>query len=222
MYADEEDRMTFKNRKEAAYLLAERLEGYRGQTPLVLAIPRGGVVMGYIIANALGGELDVVLVHKLRDPNNLQLAIGAVDEVGHVHLSQNALAARISEEYIETEKQVQMEVLHWRRAMYTGVRPPTSRSNRIVIVVDDGIVTGVSMSAALHTVRASSPARLIAAVAVVSYETVQLVEQLADEFVYLEVGEMSNGRIGKFFQNFAPVLDSDVIALLESPTARNR
>ena len=113
--------MLFKNREHAAHLLARRLSAYyRNKNPLVLAIPRGAIYMAEIIADALGGELDVVLVHKLRAPSQPELAIGAVDEAGNVFLSGYGLD--IDDSYLEVEKQAQLEVLRKRRARYTPAR----------------------------------------------------------------------------------------------------
>src|SRR6266699_2893626 len=133
--------MLFRNREEAAHLLSERLSQYRDQNPLVLAIPRGAVGMAEIIASELGGELDVVLVHKLRAPEQPELAIGSIDETGHSYVRESAQILHISNDYLEKEKQEQMETLRQRRALYTPVRPPINPSGRIVIIVDDGIAT---------------------------------------------------------------------------------
>src|SRR5712691_5602841 len=131
--------MRFHNREHAARLLAEKLTAYRGQNPLVLGIPRGAVPMAKIIADALGGELDVVLVHKLGAPGNPELAIGSVDETGRVYLSKHVRELGIDDAYLEVEKQAQLKTLRKRRAQYTPVRPPLNPAGRIVIVVDNGI-----------------------------------------------------------------------------------
>ena len=142
--------MRFKNREHAAYLLADRLAAFCGnKNPLVLGVPRGGVPMAQIIADALGGEMDVVLVHKLRHPDQEELAIGAVDETGSAFLSD--WANEVDSEYIEAEKQRQLAVLRERRAQYTPRREPIDPHGRIVIVVDDGIATGSTMTAALRS-----------------------------------------------------------------------
>lgn len=214
--------MPFKDREEAAHRLAEKLSKYREQNPLVLAIPRGGVVMARIIAEVLNGDLDLVLVHKLRAPDDPKLAIGAVDETGHVYLSPYAGDIAINEEYIRAEKATQVEVLRWRRALYTGERSPISRADRIVIVVDDSIATGASMGVALRSIRASNPAWLVAAAAVVSHEALRFIGPLADETVCLEVSELSDGILEAFFEKFDRVLDSDVIRLLQGPRGVNR
>ncbi|MEW6324220.1 MAG: phosphoribosyltransferase family protein [Nitrospirota bacterium] len=205
--------MLFKNREEAARLLAEKLTGYKGRHPLVLAIPRGAVPMGKIIAEAVEGELDVALAHKLGAPGNPEFAIGSVGESGDVYVGKDARMLNISDEYIHREAEAQMETLRRRRALYTPVRPPIDPGGRIAIVVDNGIATGATMIAALRAVRAKRPARLVAAVAVAPRETLERITREADETVCLEAPEEFYA-VGQFFLEFSQVTDEDVIALL--------
>jgi predicted phosphoribosyltransferase len=205
--------MPFRNREEAAHLLAQRLMAYRGQQPLVLGIPRGAVPMAQIIADALEGELDVVLVHKLGAPGQPEFAIGAVDESGQVYLGPYVQRLRISKDYIAAETAAQLETLRRRRAMYTPIRPPISPTGRLVIVVDNGIATGASMLAALRAVRAQQPARLIAAVAVAPPQTLERLAQEADEVVCLEAPEAFYA-VGHWFEDFSQVTDAEVVAIL--------
>jgi putative phosphoribosyl transferase len=205
--------MRFHNREHAARLLADKLVVYRGQHPLVLGIPRGAVPMAKVIADALGGDLDVVLVHKLGAPGNPELAIGSVDESGYVFLHEYAWDLGVDERYIEREKQAQLKTLHQRRAHYTPVRPPLDPTGRIVIVVDNGIATGASMIAALRAVRAKQPAKLIATVAVAPPETVARIRKEADEVVCLAT-PYDFMAVGQFFEDFAQVSDEQAIAIL--------
>src|SRR3972149_2791163 len=124
--------MIFRDRDDAATRLAEALVQYRGQNPLVLAIPRGAVPMAKIITETLGGEMDVVLVRKLRAPGNPEFAIGSVDETGWTYLDEQAAWAAGSQQYIESEKAAQLEVMRARRASYTPIRPPLDPAGRIV------------------------------------------------------------------------------------------
>ena len=211
--------MPFRSREHAAHLLAERLAKYRGQNPLVLAIPRGAVPMGKIIADALGGELDVVLVHKLGAPGQPELAIGAIDENGHVYLSDYVRALEISSEYLAAEKEAQLVTLRERRATYTPLHPPCDSAGRIVIVVDNGVATGATLIAGLRAVRARKPAKLIAAVAVAPRETFKKIAALADEVVCLEAPEVFYA-VGEFFEDFSQVTDEEVAAILRQSGAR--
>jgi predicted phosphoribosyltransferase len=187
---------------------------YRGHHPLVLGIPRGAVPMAKIIADALEGDLDVVLVHKLGAPGNPEFAIGAVDESGQVYLAPHVQRLGISEDYVAAETAAQLETLRTRRAMYTPIRPPISPAGRLVIVVDNGIATGASMLAALRAVRAQQPARLIAAVAVAPPQTLERMGQEADEVVCLEAPEELYA-VGLWFEDFSQVTDAEVVAILQ-------
>lgn len=211
--------MRFHDREHAARLLAEKLTAYRGQNPLVLGIPRGAVPMAKIIADALGGDLDVVLVHKLGALGNPELAIGSVDETGRVYLSEQLQDLGIREEYVEKEKQAQLKTLHKRRAHYTPVRPPLDPAGRVAIVVDNGIATGASMIAALRAVRAKQPAKLIAAVAVAPPETVERIRAEADEVVCLYTPDYFHA-VGQFFEDFSQVSDEEAITILRRSSAK--
>ncbi|HEY5995181.1 MAG TPA: phosphoribosyltransferase family protein [Gallionellaceae bacterium] len=204
--------MRFLNRDDAADKLAEKLQTYRGQNPLVLAIPRGAVPMARILAEKLAGEVDVVLVRKLRAPGNPELAIGAMDETGWVYLADYALQMA-SQEHIEREKQIQMEIMRKRREQYTPVRPPLDPAGRSVIVVDDGLATGSTMIAALHAIRAKKPQKLICAVPVAPPDTLEKVAPLADEMVCLYAPEMFYA-VGQFYMDFPQVSDEQVMELL--------
>lgn len=205
--------MIFRSREQAAELLAERLAAYRGRNPLVLGIPRGAVGMARIIAEALGGELDVVLVHKLGAPGNPEFAIGSVSERGAVYLNPDAHALGVPGRYIEQEVQAQLHTLRRRRAQYTPVRPPLDAKGRTVIIVDNGVATGATMIAALRAVRTQRPARLIAAMAVAPLETLGRVRLEADETVCLAVPERFFA-VSQFFEPYDQVTDEEVVSIL--------
>lgn len=210
--------MIFRDRADAARQLADRLVHYRGRSPLVLAVPRGAVPMAKVIAAALGGEMDVVLVHKLGAPGNPELAIGSVDETGRVLLNTGVGAAPADPDYVTHERDTQLAVLRARRRRYTPVRPPLDPAGRTAIVVDDGIATGATMVAALRAVRAAAPAVLVAAVPVAAAEAVQRIRREADEVVCLDVPETFLA-VGQFFQEFEQVSDEQVMALLKPESA---
>jgi len=207
--------MSFRNRAEAAQKLADRLSVYKGKNPLVLAIPRGAVPMARILADVLGGELDVVLVRKLGAPMNPELAVGSVDESGWAYVADYAASTGADAAYIEGEKQRQLEVMRKRRAQYTAARAPIDPAGRIVIVVDDGLATGATMISALHALRAKLPAKLIAAVPVSPPDTLRKVEKLSDETICLEAPEYFMA-VGQFYAEFPQVEDDEVIALLRA------
>jgi putative phosphoribosyl transferase len=210
--------MRFKSREHAAQLLIEQLNPYCvNQNPLVLGVPRGAVPMARIITDALAGELDVILVRKLSHPDQPEFAIGAVDESGNTFLAE--WAADIDAEFVEAEKQRQLTVLRRRRAGYTPWREPIDPNDRIVIVVDDGIATGSTMTAALRAVRAKKPKKLIIAVAVASPDAARAVLHECDAMVCLKVSA-DFFAVGQFFEDFTQVSEQDVIAALRKSNAR--
>ncbi len=203
--------MRFKNREEAGRLLAKRLSEYRGRHPLVLGIPRGAVSMAKIIADALQGDLDVVLVHKLRAPFQPELAIGAIDEAGNIY--RHEVGVEIPAEDLAREVRTQQEILRQRRLSYTRARGPLSATGRITIIVDDGIATGSSVLAAIRAVRRQKPEKLIVATAVAPPDSLRRVTAEADEVVCLYASEEFYA-VGQFFDDFPTVLDESVVEVL--------
>jgi predicted phosphoribosyltransferase len=206
--------MPFRDREQAARLLAQELRAYKGQNPLILAIPRGAVPMGKILAEALDGELDVVLVRKLGAPGNPEYAIGAVSESGEVALRKSPDVEAIPPAYVEEEKKRQLEVLRQRRAICTPERPPVDPRDRVVIVVDDGIATGATLKVALTLVRKRKPRKLIAAVGVAPRSSLAEIRALADEVICLETPPMFFA-VGEFFADFRQVDDREVLEILQ-------
>lgn len=203
----------FVDRNDAARQLADAMAPLRGQHPLVLAIPRGAVPMGRVIAQALGGDFDVVLVRKLRAPWQPELAVGSVDEAGWTYVAPFAASAGADAQHLEAEKQRQLRIIRARRAQYTPLRPHLDPAGRTVIVVDDGLATGATMIAALHGLRQQKPARLVCAVPVAPPETLERVRPLADEVVCLQVPRHFQA-VGQFYRDFPQVEDEEVLALL--------
>jgi len=205
--------MIFKDRLEVAEKLVPALSSYRGQNPLILAIPRGAVPMAHYLAKALQGELDVILICKLGAPGQPELAVGAVDESGEVYLHPYAKELAISKTYLEEELLEQLHVLRQRRSLYTPDRSSIDPKGRVVIIVDDGIATGSTMLAALRAVQAKRPKKLIAAVGVAPAESVKRLEAVADDVVCLARPEPFYA-VGQFFEDFSQVEDKEVTSLL--------
>ena len=211
----------FTDRLDAGRRLAQALAAHKARNPLVLAIPRGAVAMGAEIAKLLGGELDVVLVKKLHAPGSPEFAVGAVDESGWTFVAGYAAQAGADERYLARERAEELELLRRRRALYTPARAPADPAGRVAIVVDDGIATGASMIAALHSVRAKKPARLVCAVPVAPPGSLEQIRPYCDELVCLETPE-DFMAVGQFYRRFDQVDDEEVVALLAKSTSTPR
>lgn len=213
--------MIFADRIIAAEKLAEALSEYQDKNPLILAIPRGAVPMAKVIAEQLNGEMDVVLVRKLRAPGNPEFAIGSVDESGWVYLTEYAKQAGADQDYINREVSVQLETIQQRRVQYTPMHPPVDPAGRVVIVIDDGLATGSTMIAALHALRNKKPAELICAVPVAPPETLRKLEGKADHIFCLS-SPINFYAVGQFYADFPQVTDEEVIACLADATRREK
>ena len=212
----------FKNRSEAGRKLAPRLLEFKRESPVVLALPRGGVPVAYEIAVALDAPLDVIVVRKLGAPGQPELGIGAVVDGNH-HLSvlnDDVLSlVAVSEEYLNREVAMQLQEIRRRQELYRGGHPPIDVVGRTVIVVDDGIATGGSVRAALRGLRRRSPRRIVLAVPVAPPDTVESLRPEADVLICLSTPLFFHA-VGQFYEDFGQTTDEEVIRLLE--TARQR
>jgi putative phosphoribosyl transferase len=208
--------MMFQDREDAARQLAEKLKGRELHDPLVLAIPRGGVVTGAVLARELDAELDVVLSRKLRHPWQPELALGAVSESGHMVLNPlRSEEGGFSEDYLHEERSHQLEEIERRKKLFRAVRPRAPIANRSVIVTDDGIATGSTMLAALESLKEQHPREIIVAVPVASPDRLVEVRRLCDEVVCL-LSPHSFWAVGQFYRDFSPVEDNEVVELLRA------
>lgn len=207
--------MSFRDRADAGRQLAAVLAVYRDRRPFVLAIPRGGVVVGYEVAVALDAPLDVIVPRKLRAPYNPELAIGAVAHDGSVYLNTDLIRSlRISEDYVREEIANQLAEIRRRMRLYRGDRPGPVLTGHAAVVTDDGMATGSTMIAALRAARAMGPTRLVAAVPVAPADGVRRLEAEADEVCCLLTPE-SFYAVGQFYDDFGQTTDEEVILLLQ-------
>jgi putative phosphoribosyl transferase len=208
---------TFRNRREAGRLLAERIRTLELTDPVVLGLPRGGVPVAAEVAAALEAPLDVLLVRKLGAPYEPELAIGAVvaGETVEVILNEDIVARlHLTRADIDAERDRQLAVLDKRGAIYRAARAAQPVEGRIAIVVDDGAATGATLRVALKGIARQRPQRLIAAVPVASRSAVDLLRQEADDVIALRVPRMF-GAVGVFYRDFSEVSDGEVVACLE-------
>ncbi|WP_437361019.1 phosphoribosyltransferase [Inquilinus limosus] len=213
--------MRFRDRTEAGRRLAEALARYRDARPIILALPRGGVPVAFEVARALAAPLDVLLVRKIGAPGYPELGIGAVIDGKDPRVVLNDSVMREvapAPGYVEAETERQLVEIERRRRLYRGGRPSPSVAGRTVILVDDGIATGGTVTAALQGLAAAQPARLVLAVPVAPPDVLQTLSQLADDVVCLSAPHFF-GAVGRFYEDFSQTTDDEVIRLLAEAAA---
>jgi len=205
----------FSNRVDAGKRLASALKDFAPKNGIVLAIPRGGVIVGYEIAKALNLPLDVIIPHKLGAPDNPELAIGAIAEDGTTILDDNLITYMgVSREYIREESERQKQEIQRRLKMYRQDAPNPNLKGLNVIIVDDGIATGSTMKAALASVKNRSAASVTVAVPVGPPSTIKELKKQSDRVVCLDTPEYFQA-IGQFYNDFSQTTDEEVIQLLK-------
>lgn len=204
----------FKDRAEAGKMLARALQSYR-ENAVVLALPRGGVVLGYEIAKELGIPLDILVPRKIGHPLHPEYAIGAVDERG-TRILNEAEAASVDQEWLAAETKRQHEEALRRMHLYRGKRASPKIKGKTVILADDGIATGLTMRLAVRSVKAQKPHHIVVAVPVAPPESIAtLGVEGADEVAVLESPEHFAGAVGAHYVRFEQVEDEEVIRLLK-------
>lgn len=206
----------FADRRDAGRLLAERLASLAAERPVVVALPRGGVPVAREVAAALGAPLEILAVRKLGAPHNPEYGIGAIAEDGSRVIDAEAVEALgLSGETLDRLTAEEAEELRRRVAAYRGDRPPLDLEGRTVIVVDDGVATGVTDTAALRAVRRRRSGRTILAVPVCPPDSAARLSEEADEVVCLMVPPLLRG-VGQWYDDFSQVSDEEVVATLEA------
>lgn len=208
--------MRFRDRRDAGQALAASLTQYAGRPDvIVLALPRGGVPVGYEVAVALHVPLDVFLVRKLGAPGNEELAMGAIASGGIRVINRDVVeGAAISPATIDAVAAAEARELERREREYRDDRPAPTIESRVVILVDDGLATGATMRAGLIALRMKQPLRLIAAVPVAPVVTCQELRAIADEMVCIATPEPFYG-VGLWYDDFSPTSDAEVRELLQ-------
>jgi putative phosphoribosyl transferase len=206
----------FKNRMDAGARLAQRLGAYAGRPDvLVLALPRGGVPVGFAVAQALDVQLDILLVRKLGVPGNAELAMGAIASGGVYVLQADVLKQLdIPMEIVEATAQRKLEELAQREKLYRASHPAAQLEGRVVIIVDDGLATGSTMLVAIKAAREAKAARIIVAVPVAASEGIRQIESQVDETIFLMTPEPFYA-VGLWYVDFGQSSDDEVVELLD-------
>ncbi len=210
----------FENREQAGRQVAARLEHLRDDPAtdvVVLGLPRGGVVVAAEIAAGLRAPLDVLVVRKLRAPQQPELAIGAVADGEHPHrILNDRLIARlgVEDEYLQRETAMQLDVLRQRQTLYRRGRPAIPLTGRTLVVADDGIATGATVRAGIKALRGRAPASIVLAVPVGPADAVRSLSEDVDELICLETPAVFTA-VGEFYADFRQTTDAQVIAALE-------
>ncbi|MEM2934194.1 MAG: phosphoribosyltransferase family protein [Methanocellales archaeon] len=206
--------MRFKNREDAGKKLAAELSSLKTLNPVVLAIPRGGVVVGSVVAKALSAKLDVVVPRKLGAPYNPELAIGAVMHDGTYYLNNDIVAVlNVSENYIKKEIEAQRLETERRLQLYRKSRDYDLRDKNIVLV-DDGIATGATVLAVINWLKNQQPKKIVVAVPVLPAETLELLKKEVDEVIYI-LAPYEFEAVGEFYEDFSQVEDEEVIKIMK-------
>jgi predicted phosphoribosyltransferase len=215
-----DDFNVYGDRREAGRVLASRLSQYANRTDVVvLALPRGGVPVGYEVASALGAPLDVFLVRKLGTPGHRELAMGAIASGGVRVLNSDVVRwYGISDEAIEAVARDEALELERRERAYREQRPARVLAERVVILVDDGLATGSTMRAAAQAVRVRQPSRVVVGVPVGAKQTCLELSGIADEVVCARMPEPFSA-VGQWYLNFAQTDDDEVRELLQKSNA---
>lgn len=203
----------FVDRIDAGKRLAEALIGYKGEPVVVYGLPRGGVVLGVEVARALEAPLDLIVVRKIGHPFQHEYAIGAVAEDGYVVTNPDEVAA-LDKDWLDRATAAELKEARRRRTLFLQGRASVAIKDKIAIIVDDGLATGLSMSAAIHEIRGRGPQKLVVAVPVAAAETVDKLRPEVDDLVVLYIPPWF-GAVGAFYQRFDQVSDEEVVALMK-------
>ena len=207
--------MHFKNRRDAGRKLSQLLSEYEGQDVAVYALPRGGVVIAEEIAKFLHAPLDLIFAHKIGHPYQPEYAIGAISESGHIIKSSREIAS-LGEPWLEKEKNRQLEEIKRKRNLYLKGKEDTPAKDKIAIIVDDGIATGLTMKAGIQELKDRQPKKIIVAVPVAPRSTANLMKTLADDFAGFEIDDyLFLGSVGAYYDEFNQVEDEEVIEILD-------
>ncbi len=207
--------MKFKDRYDAGLQLLQKLAWLKGKDVIILAIPRGGIVVGDVIAKSLNVKLDVVVPRKLGAPNNPELAIGAVMHDGSTYLNDYVVKAlNVNQQYIKEEIEQQVKEIERRLQVFRGSKT-YALTDKIIVLVDDGIATGATTMAAVNWIKNQKPKMIVLATPVAPGEIVNMLKQIVDELIVLMM-PLEFGAVGEFYEDFSQVEDEMVLEILRT------
>ncbi len=208
--------ITFQDRTDAGQQLAKKLEKYQNKGQVIIyAIPRGGVVLGVEIARHLKAPLDLIITRKIGHPWSPEYAVGIVSEDGHSLFNEQEKTS-LDPQWLEKVTQEEIQEAQRRRQTYLKDKPSLKAKNKIAILVDDGVATGLSFRLAIQELKHRQPKKLIAAIPVAPKDTAEQIKSEVDELIILEAPENYVGAVGAYYQKFDQVSDEQVIQLLQS------
>lgn len=206
--------MIFKDRIEAGEKLSEKLLDYKDQDVVIYALPRGGVVLGFEIAKRLEAQLDLIIVKKVGHPISPEYAICVVGESDEPLCNESETISVDQGRLQESIKEAKKEVERKKNAYYNGVKP-ISPKDKIAIIVDDGVATGLTFLKSLQELKKKKPKQIIAALPVVPQDTAEKIKKEVDVLVVLDIPENFLGSVGAYYQTFGQVSDDEVVKLLK-------
>lgn len=208
--------MIFKDRKDAGEKLAEKLKKYKNDpNAIVIGLPRGGVVVAFYVAQKLNLPLDIIVSKKITPPQEPELAIGAVNDLGETILDQNLISLlNVSPEYLKKELEIKQKEARRRLNLYRPNLSPLNLKNKTIIIVDDGIATGSTMEMAIKTAKKNGAKKIIVAVPMSAQDAIEKLKKEISEIICLDIPTSFMG-IGQFYENFAQTSDDQVIELMK-------
>lgn len=203
----------FKNREDAGKQLAEKLQQYKNTNAVILALPRGGVVAARKIAQQLHIPLDLVITRKIGHPLLPEYAIGAIGESGYVVMNKQE-AEGIDKHWLEEEIKKEQKEIKRRKSVYLQNKTRVDIKGKAVIIVDDGIATGLTMKAAIQEIKGKSPKKLIIAVPVAPADTAEELKKYCDECIVLYIDPLFKGSVGSYYGEFDQVSDEKIVEII--------
>lgn len=205
----------FKSRVEAGERLAEKLVKYKDESPVILALPRGGVVLGKVVAQKLSCPLDLLITRKIGHPMSPEYAIGAVTVSGEAIFNEDEVR-QLDKDWLQGAKKAEQEEAKRRQDVYLKGRESVELEGKTAIIVDDGIATGLTMMAGVKEAKAKNPAQVVVAVPVIPFDVYENLLKVADDVVAISVPDDFWGAVGAYYKSFPQVSDEEVIDILQN------